>query len=100
MRFGIVGLLAALVTGMITVAGDVSRANAQACRKNYYREELIPPIPIAAGVLWRGPLPRPARGISTRTIVRAVRWSRHVSFGTESSGRRSELTSNIFVAMG
>src|SRR5579872_4889590 len=36
----------------------------------------------------------------SKTIVRAVRWSRHVSFGTESSARRSELTSNIFVAMG
>jgi hypothetical protein len=37
MRFGIFGLLAALAVGMITVTGDVSTADAQACRKNYYR---------------------------------------------------------------
>ena len=40
MRFGILGLLAALAAGMITVAGDASTANAQACRKNYYRCDL------------------------------------------------------------
>ena len=40
MRFGIFGLLAALAAGMITVAGDASTANAQECRKNYYRCEL------------------------------------------------------------
>jgi len=71
MRFGILGLLAALAAGMITLAGDASTANAQACRKNYYRcdlnrgGELIPPIPIAVGVPRRAPLPRPARGIFT-----------------------------------
>ena len=40
MRFGIFGLLAALGIGMITVTGDVSTADAQACRKNYYRCDL------------------------------------------------------------
>ncbi len=35
MRFGIFGILAALAVGMITVAGDVGTANAQACRKDY-----------------------------------------------------------------
>ena len=40
MRFGIFGLLAALAVGMITVTGDVSTADAQACRKNYYRCDL------------------------------------------------------------
>jgi hypothetical protein len=40
MRFGIFRLLAALVVGMITVAGDVGTGNAQACRKNYYRCDL------------------------------------------------------------
>ena len=40
MRFGILGLLAALAAGMITLAGDASTANAQACRKNYYRCDL------------------------------------------------------------
>jgi hypothetical protein len=40
MRFAIFGLLAALAVGMITVAGDVSTASGQACRKNYYRCDL------------------------------------------------------------
>jgi hypothetical protein len=40
MRFGIFGLLAALAAGMITVVGDASTANAQECRKNYYRCDL------------------------------------------------------------
>ena len=40
MRFGIFGLLAALAVGMITVTGDVSTADAQVCRKNYYRCDL------------------------------------------------------------
>ena len=40
MRFGIFGLLAALAVGMITVTGDVRTADAQACRKNYYRCDL------------------------------------------------------------
>ena len=41
MRFRIFGLLAALAVGMITAAAaDVSAANAQACRKNYYRCDL------------------------------------------------------------
>ena len=40
MRFGIFGLLAALGIGMITVTGDVSTADAQVCRKNYYRCDL------------------------------------------------------------
>jgi hypothetical protein len=40
MRFGIFGLLAALAVGVIAVAADVSTANAQACRKNYYRCDL------------------------------------------------------------
>ena len=40
MRFGVFGLLAALAAGMITVAGDASTANAQGCRKNYYRCDL------------------------------------------------------------
>ena len=39
MRFGIFGLLA-LAVGMITVTEDVSTADAQACRKNYYRCDL------------------------------------------------------------
>ena len=40
LRFGILGLLATLAAGMITVAGDASTANAQECRKNYYRCDL------------------------------------------------------------
>ena len=40
MRFGILGKLAALAVGMITVTGDVSTADAQVCRKNYYRCDL------------------------------------------------------------
>ena len=37
MRFRIFGLLAALAVGMIAAAAaDVTAANAQACRKNYY----------------------------------------------------------------
>ena len=40
MRFGILTFLAALAVGMIAVAADVSTANAQACRKNYYRCDL------------------------------------------------------------
>ena len=39
MRFGIFGLLAALAVGMITVT-DISTADAQVCRKNYYRCDL------------------------------------------------------------
>jgi hypothetical protein len=37
MRFRIFGLLTALAVGMIAAAADVGAANAQACRKNYYR---------------------------------------------------------------
>ena len=40
MRFGILWLLAALAVVMITVTGYVSTADAQACRKNYYRCDL------------------------------------------------------------
>jgi hypothetical protein len=40
MRLGIFALLAASAVGMIAVAADVSTANAQACRKNYYRCDL------------------------------------------------------------
>jgi hypothetical protein len=72
MRFRIFGLLAALAVGMIAAAAaDVSAANAQACRKNYYgcdlnRDGRIDPAnPNCVGVLWRAPLPRPARGIFT-----------------------------------
>jgi hypothetical protein len=71
MRFAIFGLLAALSAGMITLAGDASPANAQACRKNYYRCDLNrdgridPANPNCCWSPMAGPLPRPARGIST-----------------------------------
>ena len=40
MRYGIVGALAALAVMLIAMAGDGGTANAQACRKNYYRCDL------------------------------------------------------------
>ena len=40
MRIGIFGLLAALAVTMIAVERVNSAANAQACRKNYYRCDL------------------------------------------------------------